>query len=170
MEHEILFRGKTISTNEWIYGGYFTMDNRHFIVKADRYHPDTRDWDAAEYYEINPRYTYGVFEVHPESVGEYTGLEDKDGKKIFEGDIILFGDEPLVVYWNGETFQWQAKKQSVSDLRRRYPHFLWTYIDLGWIAAEVLVLGEMTTQVGGNIYDEPSPEPDEPDEPEDPED
>lgn len=157
----ILFRGKTISTNKWIYGGYFTMDDRHFIVKAVRYCPDTRDWDVVEYYENNPTYTHGLFEVHPESVGEYTGLLDKDGKNIFEGDIILFGDEPLVVYWNGECFQWQARKQSEPHPCKRYPQHNWDHIDLGWIAAEVPVLGKMTTQVGGNIYDDPQPEPDE---------
>ena len=150
---KVLFRGKTISTDEWIYGGYFTMDDRHFIVKADRYHPDTRDWDAAEYYEINPRYTYGVFEVHPESVGEYTGVLDKDGNKIFEGDIILFFDYPLVVHWNGEALQWQAIKQSESHPYKRFPTYGWNYIDLGVAAAEKIITGESTVQVGGNIYD-----------------
>lgn len=78
---EILFRGKERSfKNEWVYGGivhqtdYYGKDvNRFFIIDGTT----TQDYDIG--YEI---------EVIPETVGQFTGLCDKNGAKIFEGDIL----------------------------------------------------------------------------------
>lgn len=152
MKREHLFRGKTISQNEWIYGGIYIQGDRYFIIKPVRYEPNTRDWDTIEFYEKNPTYTYGVFEVHPETVGEFTGLLDKDKNKIFEGDILEFGRESVVVYWNAETFSWEAKKDT-EDVFTSFPNKDWHKVSLGWIDAEIACLGCMTTQIIGNVHD-----------------
>lgn len=137
--NEYLFRGKTKETHEWVYGGIFVQDGRYFIIKSITYSCGQDSW--------------GAFEVDPKTVGRFTGLIVRDNKKVFDGDIIMFADEPLIVYWNGEAFQWQAKKSNKKYAFKRFPQPDWDYIDLGWIAAEWDLAGEMTTQVGGNIYD-----------------
>lgn len=72
---EILFRGKTKETHEWVYGGYCKMDDRHFIVKTITY-------------PIDNTCSWGVYEVDPATVGQFIGLHDMDGNMIFEGDIV----------------------------------------------------------------------------------
>lgn len=93
MNREILFRAKSIQTDRWISGYYFEDEHSKSYISymtKKQYIPDIRDWDTVEYYENHPTYNW-VFvkeEVVSDTVGQYTGLTDKNGIKIFERDIV----------------------------------------------------------------------------------
>lgn len=122
---EILFRGKVADEpDEWVYG--YLVDKKTIFQHGQHKESKCCGW--------------GSFFVKPDTVGQYTGLEDKNGTKIFEGDIVK---GTIVSQW--------AKEEIVCCVEYQKNSFV--CIEQGkW---EHKLKFAKNIEVIGNIYDNP---------------
>lgn len=137
---EILFRGKRKDNGEWTYGYYCPKPYSHFPCEATIFPSETidRDWHGER--------------VDPDTVGQFTGLTDKNGTKIFEGDIVAgtaYSSECIgVIVWIDEIGGFGVRYRSRED-------------PTSWENSSILKAVSMgrqdnyAAQIIGNIYDNP---------------
>lgn len=155
---EILFRGKRKDNGEWVCGDLLQdKDLEKCYIEYFEYYSS----------ENGPQRDYCQCEVIPETVGQYTGLTDKNGKKIFEGDIVR-------MYFEGESSGYD--EEGVSYNYDFYGHKIGvvsfgsngTFINAkhgelhidaemveGWTPTRRARLAGYRSEVIGNIHDNP---------------
>lgn len=131
MKREILFRGRYAREKAWVYGSLIAGSG---ILDNDE---------------------HGGM-LHPidfNTVGQYTGLKDKNGKKIFDGDVLMFsimGDDGYVVIVSMENSAWgfyPAFPELVHEDDQKWRSFWDPEYDEVWKRNYFTVIG--------NIYDNP---------------
>lgn len=134
---DIIFRGKRLDNGEWVESGSLLRtkneETGEFLIFLGSAKPAVYIFNTEkDIVSVTSLDECAYYRVDPSSVGQYTGLTDRNGKKIFEGDIVLrFGCCYKVYFENG---QWVAVDK----------HGFW-----------VELYDDVTYTVIGNIHDNP---------------
>ena len=126
MTREILFRGKRVDNGEWVEGFYACVLDTHYII--------TGRFDSLTNGIINSE----AYKVDPLGRGQFTGLTDKNGVKIFEGDIVNV--KARSCSFTGSVMYWSEEARYVCKTKS---------------GMRYAICAEFEFEVIGNIYDNP---------------
>ena len=128
---EILFRAKRLTDRKWTYGDFTEVDGDCPRILSNE--------------------NATMYAVAPETIGQYTGLKDKNGKKIFEGDIVRLTDEHNEMEWtavvvfgnpNGD-YNWGWQLNAIEEFDGNKDILLWVDMEESGVYCEII----------GNIHD-----------------
>ena len=130
---EIEFRGKNCEDN-WIYGQLTIIENDYYINYLDEVVGEFSDTRYIDYIGT---------EVSERTIGQYTGLKDKNNKKIFEGDLIKTYHGIGKVVWSGQFALFGYIMIEKENHEKEYDY---RFTD---------IVLEEGVEIIGNIYDNP---------------
>lgn len=142
---DIKFRGKTIDTKEWIYGNLIQNDDFTFIVGKVEYSSVGYCCDCDRPYSDQ-------WIVDPKTVGQYTGLKDKNGVEIYFSDIVKLHNK-----WETKT-PYISKVEgnvSIGAMVRQHPAHEWLGLGCSRNLISYCVSDGCICEVVGNVYDNP---------------
>jgi len=111
---EIKFRGKELGTGQWVYGNLVKLaDGQVYII------PQNIIGDSIPQYSVDPK-----------TVGQYTGLQDRNGNDIYEGDISEGEHAIYLILWDEQKAQFRAKVIKTKSVLIKHCSFpLWQYVE-----------------------------------------
>lgn len=132
----IRFRGESIYNKEWLYGSLIKIEKDRYAII-----PDLNDIEIGK--------SISMYEVHSETLGQFTGLLDRTGKEIYEGDVISVNGKYLrLVKFIDEYACFCIAR--ISDLDKNLETGYWQQVIPGWWNNP-----DREIEIVGNIYDNP---------------
>lgn len=132
----IKFRGESIYNKEWLYGSLIKIEKDRYAII-----PDLNDIEIGK--------SISMYEVHSETLGQFTGLLDRTGKEIYEGDIINVNGKYLRLVKFIDEYACFCTAR-ISDLDNNLETGYWQQVTPGWWNNP-----DREIEIVGNIYDNP---------------
>lgn len=148
MRNDILFKAKAIEEGmDWLIGSIVVTDiipNSLFPISMPTDH-----YQIMHYCADDPRRAgWKLFDIDPNTICQFTGLIDKNGNKVWEGDIVCFDDTPYSIYASAYTGEVVRYKGCWCVKHKLYDHYVYPPLFRDDFA-------DRKTEVLGNKFDNP---------------